>query len=300
MSRKQKKKNNILIIDGNNALYRAYYKFNSLRSVSGTPTGITYGFTYILKALLIKFKPKDLYVIFDGGRSSERKVILPSYKKRDKKEGWDANDFFRQKEITLEILKCLGVKVIEKKHTEADDMIWLLTRRLKRKNHVTIVSSDKDFNQLLSKNVDIWNPAKKGLITIDNIKTIFGYEAYQCVDYLILDGDKSDCIPGYPGVGPKTAIKFLEEYGSIYNYLNNQEYKFKKWDRGKLETLYVDNKQLIDLRLFVRKYLHSRDLIIKNKNIKHIDEKELKFLCGENSIKTFVKPPFIKEFKNIL
>jgi len=298
MSHKQR--NRVLVIDGNNLMYRAYYKFSSMKAVSGTPTGITYGFTFILKGLITQLQPQDIYVVFDGGRSKERMAILPGYKDRDKKEGWDANDFYRQKAVTNEILSCLGIKVIEKAKTEADDVIWLLIRKLKRKNHVTLVSSDKDFNQCLSKNVDIWNPGKKCLITEDNVKKLFGYEAKQCVDYLILDGDDSDGIPGMPGVGPKTAIKFLEQYGSIYNFLDDESNTFMKWDRNVLVDKYLDNRQLIDLRLFVRKYLTSKDLVINNKGVTEINEEELQFICGENSIKTFMKPPFIKTFKNLL
>ena len=118
MSLKQKNKE-ILIVDGNNMLHRAYYKFSAMRSMSGTPTGITYGFIYILKGLISQLKPDDVYIIFDGGRSKERMGILNSYKDREKKEGWDADDFYRQKGLTNDMLTCLGVKVIEKKKTEA-------------------------------------------------------------------------------------------------------------------------------------------------------------------------------------
>jgi len=271
-----------------------------MRSMSGTPTGITYGFIYILKGLISQLKPDDVYIIFDGGRSKERMGILNSYKDREKKEGWDADDFYRQKGLTNDMLTCLGVKVIEKKKTEADDMIWLLIRKLKRHNKITLISSDKDFNQCLSKEVQIWNPGKKCMVTIKNVEKLFGYKAESCVDYLILDGDASDKIPGMPGVGPKTAIKFLNEYGSIYNYLDNPKFKFKKWDRGKLEEVYLRNRELIDLRLFVRKYLTSKDLIIKNENITEIDLKEFSFICADNSIRTFMQPSFIKQFKNLL
>ena len=299
MSLKQRN-NEIMVIDGNNLMYRAYYKFSAMKSLSDTPTGITYGFTFILKGLITTLYPDDVYIVFDGGRSKERMDICPGYKDREKKEGWDGNDFYRQKGITLEILKCLGIKVIEKAKTEADDVIWLLIRKLRKHNKVTLISSDKDFNQCLSKNVNIWNPGKKCLVTTDNVKQLFGYEAKDCVDYLILDGDKSDKIDGMPGVGPKTAIKFLEEYGSIYNYLDNPELQFKKWDRGKLEETYIRNRELIDLRLFVRKYLSYKDLVVMNDNVKEIDFRELSFICADNSIRTFTKPPFVKVFKNLL
>lgn len=299
MSHKQRSK--VIVIDGNNMLHRAYYKFSAMRSISGTPTGITYGFTYILKSLLTQFRPDKLYVVFDGGRSKERMALLPDYKVRDKKEAFDADDFYRQRDITLEILKCLGVNVIQKAKTEADDMIWLLIRKLRRDHIITLISSDKDFNQILSKYVNIFNPGKKCLVTIDNVKKLFGYEATECVDYLILDGDNSDNIKGYPGVGPKTAIKFLGLHNSIREYLiAPPNIQFMKWERRKLEEVYLLNRQLIDLRLFVRKYLTYKDIKVMNKNVKEINLKELTFLCGENSIRTFTKPPFIKEFKNLL
>jgi len=295
-----KHKPTVIIIDGNNMLFRAYYKFKTLKSISGTNTGITFGFTYILKGILTRFKPNNLYVVFDGGRSKHRMDIIGDYKHRIRKPDFDAKDFYRQKDVTKEILKCLCVKVIEKPKTEADDIIWLLTRKLKRKNKVIIVSSDKDFNQCLSKDVSIWSPHKLLLITPKNVKKLFGYTEKQCVDYLILDGDKSDNIKGMPGVGPKTAIKFLTEFGSIYNFLNNPENKFKKWDRGKLEQVYLDNRELIDLRLYVRKYMDNSYLEVLHKDLKEIDIEELAYISADNSIRSFIKKPFIKEFKNLL
>lgn len=301
MSHKPK---HIIVVDGNNAAYRAYYKHSALKSINGTPTGIIYGFTHIIKGLLTQFKPDDIYVVFDGGRSKERMKILPNYKNRDKtkagKRDFDKDDFYRQMQISGQILKCLGIKVIQRPKTEADDIIWLLIRKLKRKNKITLVSSDKDFNQCLSDNVEIWNPGRKLIVTTKNIKNQFGYEAKDCVDYLVLDGDASDKIPGMPGVGPKTAIKFLDEWGSIENYLSDPKSQFKKWDRDKLKNVYKINKPLIDLRIFARKYLTSKDLVIFNKGIKKIDKKELAFICADNSIRTFIKPPFIKAFQNLL
>lgn len=301
---KHMKNKHIIIVDGNNAAYRAYYKHSALKSINGTPTGIIYGFTQIMKGLLTQFNPDDFYVVFDGGRSEERMQILPNYKNRDKTKGgkrdFDYDDFNYQMGITMQIMKCLGVKVIKRAKTEADDMIWLLIRKLKRKGHrVTLVSSDKDFNQCLSKNVSIWNPGRKLLVTVDNCKQVFGYEASECVDYLILDGDASDKIPGYPGCGPKTALAFIKDWGSIYNYLDTKGSQFRKWERSRLEDLYIDNRQLIDLRVFVRNYLTSKDLVILNQGV-GINEKELAYICADHSIRTFTKPPFIKAFKNIL
>jgi len=291
----------VLVIDGNNLLYRVYYKFSSMRAMDGTPTGISYGFPMVLQSLIVKFKPSQVVVVFDGGNAKKRLEILPEYKLREKKEGFDKEDFMRQWEVVKRFLEILCVPYIQIRYHEADDLIWLVARGLKRRNRVIIVSSDKDFVQLLGKNVEIWNPSKKVLITTKNAKVVMGYESYQCVDYLTLDGDKSDNIPGYPGVGPVTAKAFLEEHNSITDFLKSGAEKFKKIEPEPLEAVYRVNRAIIDIKYFCRKYITYKDFKSARVLINDtIDTETLAYICADNSIKTFIKKPFIKAFKNLL
>lgn len=293
-------RNNLVLIDGNNLLHRSYHKFSNMKGTDGTPSGIVYGFSYVLRALIKLHKPTDLLVAFDGGKDKNRMALLPNYKQRERKEDFDADDFYRQRDATLEILKFLGVPFVFKKGLEADDIIWLYARRYKRTHHVILVSTDKDFHQLLSKNLSIWNPHKKLRITHKNLHKHYPYTPAQCVDYLSLDGDKSDNVPGYPGVGPVTAMKFLNEYGSIKEYLLSDCPEHSKIKKKELEELYLCNRVLIDIRLFCRRFIKLKDVPLKNQKGKKIKAKKLRDICITYSITTFTKPDFQEPFKKLL
>lgn len=294
-----------LIIDGNNLLHRAYHQFKRMQSREGVPSSIVFGFTHVLRSLVLLHKPDELLVVFDGGKSKERKFLLPDYKVRTKRIDFDYEDFLKQKESTEKILKALGIAFTSKRHVEADDIIHIYARKYKMKGTVIIVSSDKDFNQLIGKRVSIWNPSRndrKGMrIHHKNLLQEFGYTAKQCVDYLILDGDKSDNIPGYPGVGPKTALKFIANYGSIKKYLFTDEFdEDKKIKRKELEELFYNGRVLIDIRHFCKKHLKASMVPIKSPKGKKINRKELAIICSEYSINKFVTKEFQKPFKQLL
>ena len=290
------KKNKILIIDGNNICHRAYHQYKSMRNEEGKITSMIFGFPYILHALINLHRPTRVYVVFDGGRDARRLEILPDYKKRDKKEDFDYENFIQQKNVVLEMLTHLGVDYYHQKDKEADDFIYLLARKYGRKSQVLIVSTDKDFNQLINKNISIWNPFKQERITHLNCKKLTGYEPYQCVDYLTLLGDKSDNIPGYRGVGEKTAVKFLEQVDSIENFLNDKNLTFNI-KRDILAEVYKVNKELIDIRYFVKKNnLKLSDAkFIKGK----FNIKEFKLLCADHSITKLQQPEVIMRFKQL-
>lgn len=289
----------ILIIDGNNMLYRAYYKFQNLRTSKGVLSGVIYGFPYIMNALIKSHLPDDVIVVFDGGRDKKRMEISPDYKgSRKIKLGFDAEDFYRQRDEVIKILHILGIKVLYQKHKEADDLIWLATRRIKRHCQVVIVSSDKDFNQLISKNVSIWNPKLDKRVTHKNCKELTGYEPHQCVDYLTFTGDASDNIKGVPGIGEKRAKDFLEMGQSIESYLLSNDKELKGFEKSKLEDVFLINRKLIGIRLFVRKYMSLRDATISIP--KKINTKELNFFCSKHEINTFGTKNFIHAFEKLL
>lgn len=289
-------KNKTLIIDGNNLLHRAYHQYKNMRASDGTKTSMVWGFPYILQSLIKLHKPTDVMVIFDGGRDKRRLKILPEYKQRKHKDDFDYEDFIKQKESVKEILGCLGIPITFDKGLEADDLIWLYARKKARSGFVIIVSTDKDFNQLIDNNISIWNPFKQERITHKNIEKLYGYLPEQCVDYLCLDGDDSDNIKGYPGVGPKKALKFLSEYQSITNYIDNLE-EIRQFPKKKLEEVYKRNRQLIDIKLFVKKHK------IKLRNVKttkpKFDAEELAILCSNYSISTFTKKEFLITYKQL-
>lgn len=298
----KQKKNKVVIIDGNNMLYRAYYRYKMFTSKKNIPTGIIFGFPYILHSIIKHQLPTDVFVVFDGGRDKVRTELLPDYKKRDLKVGFDKDSFYLQKDVVEKILKTLGVKVISREKTEADDIIWGLAKKLRKDNQVVIVSSDKDFNQLISKNISVWNPKAGMRYHLGNIKSETGFEAYEWKDYLVLDGDKSDNIPGLKGVGQVRIRKFLDEFQSIESYLKSPVKELSGFKKNELEEVYLRNRILIDLRLFYRRYLNELKLnkYLYDPKIKEVDVLELAYICSKYEVTTFTKDNFISTFNKLL
>jgi len=290
----------IVIFDGNNTLFRAYYKFTGMKSRNGSSTSCIYGLPYISRRIINKFDAEKVYMVFDGGKSEFRKNILPEYKKRDPKIGFDIDDFIAQKNVTMELLYYMGCFVVQKPGDEADDWICYLTNKFTRKGkQVVIISADKDFRQLLNENVMIYDPGKDLKITHKNIKRLVGYEANQCVDYLCLDGDSSDKIPGYPGMGEKRCLDFFNKYSSIKEYINSED-KLKLPEKSKLEIIYKRNRQLIDLQYYYRKFTRkekSTPLLFKEKPI--VNNLKVREISIKYNINTFLEPDFLKPFKNL-
>jgi len=299
--------NRIVIFDGNHLAYRAYYKFGNLKTIDGERTGVIYGMPYVAESLIRKLGPDKVAVVFDGGRHKSRIKILPEYKRRDPKLGFDRDDFYRQKDIGLEIFKALGLRVAWKKGFEADDIIAQITRRYYSKGwEVVIVSADKDFHQLLrpfNENEDgggpvmMYNVSKGKMIDEYTLRLIYKYKPNQCVDFLCLTGDKSDNISGYPGIGEKRALKFLDEFGSIKNFLKDDGLIFGKMDKQKLKKVYRRNRKLIDLKYFYRNYLIKESIHWVNLGL--FDEVNLREICNKYEINTFLKSQFINTFKNL-
>lgn len=286
-----------LIIDGNNLLHRAFHKFKAMRNGKGENTAAIFGFPYLLSSLIKLHKPTDVIVAFDGGRDKRRLKVLPTYKDRKSKSDFDFEDFKRQKEIIKEILGYLGISFSSRKDLEADDIIYLYARRASRKGMVIIVSTDKDFVQLIDEKVSLWNPWKDDRITHKNYHKYTKFSPAQCVDYLSLDGDTSDCIPGYKGMGEKTIMQFLNEFSSISNFLESKD-NFKKIDKKLLEKIYNTNRELIDIRYFCRKHkIKLKDIPITKAS--KVNSTELNFIAAEHSITTFNKPEFINTFKEL-
>ena len=296
----QKMNNKVLLIDGNNLCHRAYHQYKSMRSSDGKPSGVVFGVPYILWSLIKNHNPSDVIVVFDGGKDKARLKILPDYKKRKPKADFDYDDFISQKDDAIRILNLLAINTVMEKGLEADDIIGLLSMRLSKKNQVMVVSTDKDFVQLINKKVSLWNPWKNERITHLNIGKHYKFTPEQCVDYLILDGDVSDNIPGYKGVGEKTALDFLSTYGSIENYLNKIDLpEHKKIKRDVLRELYKRNRLLIDIKYFCKTTkLRLRNITIKKSP--KVSKKEIALVCSIYDISFFSKDDFILTYKNLL
>lgn len=275
-----------LVVDGDNMLYRAYFKFGQFNSKAGEPSGIIFGLPYMLRGLLTKVKPTLVSVAFDGGRDKARTDILPGYKIREPKLNFDKEAFDSQKAIVMELLQHMNCMVVWKKGTEADDHIYSLARRGTAGGASTcIVSADKDFHQLISDSVHVWYPSKEIMLTPKNLHNYFPYKPEEALQYLCLTGDDSDKIPGVPGIGEKRARQFMD---GTYKYSNMKT----------LQETVKRNKKLIDLRHHW--IFHNRGTKVPYLNEKpHFNMIEIAKVARRFDCSTLTKVDFITGFKEL-
>ena len=213
----------IILLDGNSLSYRAFYAMPALQNKSGLYTNSVYGFTLMLERILEDTKPKYALVAFDKGKETFRHKSYEAYKgTRDK----TPTELVEQFGYVRELIESYGIKYEEHLDYEADDIIGSYAKIAEKAGlEVIIVSGDKDLTQLASDNITVYY-TKRGVTEIDYYTPEFINEKYgltpqQIVDMKGLMGDKSDNIPGIPGVGEKTAIKLLTEYETVENVLEN-------------------------------------------------------------------------------
>ena len=242
-----------------------------------------------------RFNPKEVYITFDNGHSEFRDKLNPNYKGHRKNISIDYESLQLQKAEIMKILRYLRINYIFDKNKssnyEGDDFLAYLVLKKFNKDKVTIVSSDKDFNQLISSSVKIFNPRKEQYVREDNCMDLFGYSPDETVDYLSLVGDKSDDIEGYPGMGPKKTRTFLDKYGSIKNYLNDH-------DDEKMKAVYEKNRQLIDLKWYINN-IPLKSLPIKRYKDKNLKLEKFKEICITYSLASFMTNNFIKVFQEL-
>ena len=213
----------IILLDGNSLSYRVFYAMPALKNKKGLYTNSVYGFTLMLERILEDTKPKYALVAFDKGKETFRHKSYEAYKgTRDK----TPTELVEQFGYVRELIESYGIKYEEHLDYEADDIIGSYAKIAEKAGlEVIIVSGDKDLTQLASDNITVYY-TKRGVTEIDYYTPEFINEKYgltpqQIVDMKGLMGDKSDNIPGIPGVGEKTAIKLLTEYENVENVLEN-------------------------------------------------------------------------------
>ena len=233
-------KKKLFLLDAFALIFRGYYALikNPIINSKGMDTSAILGFVNSLFDVIKREKPDYIAVCFDKGGSAERREIFPEYKaNRDK-----TPDAIRIAVPYIQnILKAMDIPVVERFGMEADDLIGTLAKQAEKQGFKTfMVTSDKDFGQLVSKNILMYRPARMGnqieIWGIPEVQKRFGIERpEQITDYLGMMGDASDNIPGLPGVGDKTARKFIAEFGSMEGLLANTD-KLKGKMREKIEN----------------------------------------------------------------
>jgi len=203
----------LILVDGSSYLYRAYHALPPLTNSKGEPTGAVYGVVNMLRRLLADYEPERIAVVFDAKGKTFRDELFEHYKANRPPM---PDDLRSQTEPLKAVVRALGLPLLEVAGVEADDVIGTLTRAALREGRRVIISTgDKDMAQLVEGPVTLLNTMSGTVLDRDGVIEKFGVPPERIVDYLALVGDSSDNIPGVPKVGPKTAAKWLNEYGSL-------------------------------------------------------------------------------------
>jgi len=217
------KTNPILVIDALN-LFTRHYVVNPTMSTLGHHAGGTVGFLKAIRYLTDKLLPKEVIVVWEGGGSPRRRAIFPAYKSRrqppklNRFYGDDIPDSIENRDyqiaLTIELLKSVPVMQTYVSDCEADDVIGYLVKYKFKEKECVIVSSDKDFYQLLSSRVSQWSPGQKAFVTEEKVREKFSIPPHNFCVIRTLCGDPSDCIPGIKGAGFKSVAKRFPELKS--------------------------------------------------------------------------------------
>lgn len=234
-------KEKLLLLDGNSLAYRAFFALPLLTNDSGVHTNAVYGFTTMLQKMLQEEQPTKMLVAFDAGKTTVRHDTFTEYKGGRQKTPPELSEQFP---YLRKLIDAYQIPQYELELYEADDIIGTLARQAAAQGiEVVIVSGDKDLTQLATEHITVYI-TRKGMTDIDVYTPAFIEEKYgltpmQIIDMKGLMGDASDNIPGVPGVGEKTAIKLLKEYGSVEGVYNDIE----QMKASKMKEKLVDNEQ---------------------------------------------------------
>ncbi len=274
----------IFLIDGSAFLYRAFHAIRSLSTATGHPTNATFGFTRILLKLLKENTPEYAVVFFDVKGPTFRHTMYDQYK---------ANRPPMPEELAIQIpdvkrmISALNIPIIQKIGFEADDLVGTYAGLAEKQGfEVVMVTGDKDFIQLVTEHCVLWDPMKDTITDVATVKEDMGITPLQFIDVLGLAGDTADNIPGVKGVGPKTAIKLIAQFGSIDRlYENLDQVKAKK----KLYTSLVESHEIVRL---------SRELATIDRKVKvngNIEDFKLPAFDTQKAFELFKE----LEFKNL-
>ena len=250
----------IFLCDGHNLAFRAFYGIRELNRSDGFPTNMIHGWLRSFWRMVDEFKPDLVWVFFDLGGCPQREGILPDYKAN---RGSPPEGFVEQLEWVKKLTTALGYGIGEAEGREADDLIAAKVLELKGENELVenelvIVSADKDLAQLIEPGVSQLLPPPTAnprlgwrLLDETGVMEKFGVKPNQILDYLSIIGDQADNIPGLAGVGPKTAVKWLQEWGDL--------------------DAVIANAGRITPKRFCSMIYEKRELLLRNREIIRLD-----------------------------
>lgn len=274
----------LILVDGSSYLYRAFHALPSLSNSKGEPTGAVYGVTNMLRRLLTDYQPEYVAVVFDAKGKTFRDEMYPQYKANRPPM---PEELAQQIKPIHAVVGALGFPILEVAGVEADDVIGTLVRQaVQISMPVLIATSDKDMTQLVSAQVSVANTMDGSELDPVGVEAKFGVPPSQIVDYLALIGDTVDNVPGVPKVGPKTAARWLKEYGSLDDVMNrSDEIKGKVGEnlRSSLEHLPL-SRALVTIKCDVNLGLGVPDL-----RRREADIPVLRKLYSELEFKTWLR-----------
>ncbi len=239
---------NLFIIDGHSQLYQAYYAINGLTTPSGQPINAVYGFTRMLRKILKEDRPRFLAITFDSKGPTFRHLEYKEYKSNRKPT---PDDLISQIPLLSDVINAYNIPIFSIQGFEADDIIGTIAKKASSENiECTIITTDKDMEQLVDRNIKVFNSRKREIRDVEKIRNEKGIEPIAFIDVLALSGDSSDNIPGVPGIGMKTALNLIRDWKSLENVLSNvDKIKGKKKQENLLKyaDLAILSKRLVTI-----------------------------------------------------
>ncbi len=308
MSAKNSSLSPLILVDGSSYLYRAYHALPALSNSQGEPTGAIYGVTNMLRKLIDEYQPRHLAVVFDAKGKTFRNKLYDEYKAHRPPM---PEDLRVQVRPLQELIRAMGLALLEIPGVEADDVIGTLTKQAVAHEWPVLISTgDKDMAQLVKPQVTLVNTMDDTQLDCAGVIAKFNVPPELIIDYLALMGDKVDNIPGIPGVGPKTAVRWLKEFGSLQEVIAHaQQIKGKIGDklRASLDQLPL-SYQLATIRTDVELDIGPKDLQVGSADIdklraiyKHLEFRSwLAALEGESTQTQSARPEQSSDYQTIL
>lgn len=270
----------IYLVDGNSYIYRAYHAIGYLSNSKGLRTNAIFGFTKMLLKLFDDKNPEYAAVALDSKGPTFRHEIYDQYKATRPPM---PDDLIEQLPYIKSIIQWLGVKMIEMPGYEADDIIGTLAKKGEEKGYnVVVVTGDKDFRQIISDKTSLWDTMKDKVTDLDALHMEYGLEPAQIIDLMGLSGDTSDNVPGVKGVGEKTALTLIQDFGSLEKVYEHLEEITKKKLKENLENSHENallSKRLVAIDCEVPLNCDASDLKINEPDSKGLSDlfRELEF-----------------------
>ncbi|CAM4416158.1 MAG: DNA polymerase I [Legionella sp.] len=211
----------LILIDGSSYFFRAFHALPPLTNSKGQPTGAVYGVANMIKKLIKDYQPEELAVVFDAKGKTFRDDWYPEYKANRPPMPPELSSQFQP---LIQLLEAMGLPLLIIEGVEADDVIGTLAQQATEQEIPVVISTgDKDMAQLVNEHISLINTMNNSTMDVRGVKEKFGVAPDQIIDYLTLVGDTSDNIPGVTKCGPKTAVKWLTEYQTLDNLVENAE-----------------------------------------------------------------------------